>query len=274
MDVLEGDFKDWKKAGIIAGTALEYGRKLIKVGAKMLDVTLAVEEKIKKMGGELAFPAQINFNEIAAHDCAHINDERIFNDGDVVKLDCGVTVNGAVGDTAVTVCFNPEYEDVTKASEEALKNAIKESRPGNTTGQIGKVIEETMKSYGCNSIRNLTGHGIGIYKYHMAPNIPNFDTKGGVVLKEGQTIAIDPFSTNGQGLIREHGEPQVFCMHTKKQVRSLIARTVSKELDRFKNMPFAIRQIVSKQLSENSIKFGLKELVLAGAVTPYPPLKE
>jgi len=80
MNVLEGDFKDWDKSGLIAGTALEFGRKMIKPGVRVLDVTLAVEKKIFDMGGELAFPAQINFNEIAAHDCAHHNDDRVFKE--------------------------------------------------------------------------------------------------------------------------------------------------------------------------------------------------
>ena len=274
MNVLEGDFKDWDKSGLIAGTALEFGRKLIKRGTKMWDVTLAVEEKIKSLGGDLAFPVQINFNEFAAHDCAHHNDERVFKEGDVVKLDCGVTVNGAVGDNALTVCLNPVYDDLTKASKEALQNAIKMCIPGNTTAQIGKSIQETIESYGYKPVRNLSGHGIGIYKYHTTPNIPNIDIGKGVELKEGQTIAIEPFSTDGEGMIKEYGDAEVFCMHSKKPVRSLIARNVSSELMKFKNMPFAIRQVVNSKLTENSVKYGLKELQMVGAVTAYPPLRE
>ena len=274
MNVLEGDFKDWDKSGLIAGTALEFGRKMIKPGVRVLDVTLAVEKKIFDMGGELAFPAQINFNEIAAHDCAHHNDDRVFKEEDVIKLDCGTTVNGAVGDNAVTVCLNPKYDELAKASKEALQNAIKTAIPGNTTAQIGKVIQETIESYGYKPVRNLCGHGIGIYKYHMAPSIPNIDTGKGVELKEGQTIAIEPFATDGEGLIKEYGDSQVFCMHSKKPVRSLIARNVSSELMKFKNMPFAIRQVVSSKLTENSVKYGLKELQMNGSVTAYPPLRE
>ncbi len=274
MNVTEGDFKDWDKSGIIAGIALEYGRKMIKPGVSMLDVTLAVEKKIKDMGGDLAFPVQINFNEFAAHDCAHHNDERVFKEGDVVKLDCGVTVNGAVGDNAVTICLNPAYDDLAKASKEALQNAIKMCIPGNTTAQIGKTIQETIESYGYKPVRNLSGHGIGIYKYHTTPSIPNIDTGKGIELIEGQTIAIEPFATDGDGMIKDYGEAQVFCMHSKKPVRSIIARNVSSELQKFRNMPFAIRQIVSSKLSENSVKYGLKELQMAGAVTAYPPLRE
>jgi len=86
------------KAGEIAREALHYGAKFIKIGASLLDVTEKVEDKVKELGGEFAFPPQISLNDIAAHYCADPNDETVFKKGDVVKLDVGVMIDGYIGD--------------------------------------------------------------------------------------------------------------------------------------------------------------------------------
>ena len=76
------------KAGKVAAECLEYGKSLIKPGALMVDVLDKVEEKILSMGCGIAFPAQISFNDVAAHTCSGINDETEFSD-QVVKIDIG-----------------------------------------------------------------------------------------------------------------------------------------------------------------------------------------
>src|SRR3989344_7751960 len=96
--------KDWKKAGNIAKEALIYGKGLIKVDASVLEVVEKVEKKIFDLGGKPAFPTQISINEMAAH-FTPIKDELKFKAGDVVKLDVGAHVNGAIGDNALTVDF-------------------------------------------------------------------------------------------------------------------------------------------------------------------------
>ena len=272
MQVKEGNIEDWKKAGKIGSEALRYGMKLIKPGVGMLEVTEKVEQKIFDMGGELAFPTQINFNEIAAHDCAHTNDDRVFNDGDVLKIDVGVHVNGAIADNAGSVNLG-DYDDLVKATREALNAAIKVVRPGATTGEIGRVVGETIQSYGFNPVKNLCGHGTGIFKFHMPPTIPNFDSGSTYVLKEGQTIAIEPFATDGVGMIKEHGASQVFSVTGKRPVRNTIAREVLNVMKPFGPMPFCIRHL-TQELSLNKVAYGLRELQRAGVVTAYPPLKE
>ena len=84
---------DWIKAGKIASEAREYGKGLVKVDASLLEVTNKIEDKIKKLGGALAFPTQLSRNEIAAHYNALVNDESKFIEGDLVKLDLGVSFN-------------------------------------------------------------------------------------------------------------------------------------------------------------------------------------
>ncbi|MBU0756844.1 MAG: type II methionyl aminopeptidase, partial [Nanoarchaeota archaeon] len=73
----KAEYEKFKKAGRISALSLQHGASLIKIGAKLLDVTLAVEKKIIELGGEFAFPPQISLNDIAAHYCAEPDDETV-----------------------------------------------------------------------------------------------------------------------------------------------------------------------------------------------------
>src|SRR3989344_8274742 len=115
------NLSEWKKAGEIAAEAREYGKTLIKENASLLDVTEKIEKKIFQLKGKPAFPVQISLNSTAAHYNALVDDKTIIWN-DVAKLDIGVHVNGCIGDTAVTVCLNKEYNELAKASEKALEN--------------------------------------------------------------------------------------------------------------------------------------------------------
>ena len=265
--------EDWKKAGRIAATALRYGEKLLKPGASILEVSDKIEAKIFKMGGELAFPTQISLNEIAAHYCAQPNDEITFKD-EVICMDIGVHVNGAVGDNALSVDLSGKHADLIKASREAVNNAIKILAPGVKVSEVGRVIEETIKSLGCQPIRNLSGHGINRWKIHTAPSMPNYDNHSKVQLQENMIIAIEPFATTGtEGLIREANECQVFMHKINKNPRSLYAREVLKLVKEYEGLPFTTRWLARK-LPLTKVNFGLRELVKENIIHAYPPLVE
>ena len=125
------DIEKWRKAGKIASKAREFGKTLIKKNAKILDVAEKIEEKIRDLGAEPAFPVNISLNDCAAHATAHPDDKAVFGD-DVVKLDVGAHIDGCVGgDTAITVDLTGKHEDLMKASQDALDaaiNAVKENK--------------------------------------------------------------------------------------------------------------------------------------------------
>src|SRR3989344_8243288 len=91
-----------KRAGRIAAESLDFGRSLIKISADLFLVCQRIEAKAKELGGELAFPVNISINDIAAH-YTPMQEGELFKDGDVVKLDLGVHVEGYIADTACTV---------------------------------------------------------------------------------------------------------------------------------------------------------------------------
>src|SRR3989344_7945295 len=197
------------KAGSISAEVLEYGKSLIKKGNSLLEATELIEKKIFELGGKPAFPVQFSCNEIAAHFCAEEDDNTIF-DEQVVSLDLGVHVDGAIGDNAYTIDLSGKYNDLVKAAQEALKEALKIINVGTELREIGKVISDTIKGYGYNPVRNLSGHGLNLYNIHDKPTVPNIEDNNRITLKERMTFAIEPFATNGSGVVRESGIATVF----------------------------------------------------------------
>lgn len=260
------------KAGKIVIEARDYGASLIKVGASLKDVCDKIEEKVRSLKGELAFPVQISLNQIAAHYCPDDDDTVIFKEGDIAKLDIGVHINGYVADTAISVDLG-NHAELMKASREALDNALKLIRPGVTLGEIGKVIQQTISSYGFAPIKNLSGHGLGEYEIHTKPTIPNFDTGDSTRLKEDQVIAIEPFATTGKGMIFESTNATIFSQTDKKPVRSPFAREILAYIQQYRALPFAKRWLVRK-FGLGKTNFALRELLQARVLREYPPLPE
>ena len=264
--------EDFVKAGKIASQAREYGRKLIKPGASLLEVSDKVESKIESLGGGFGFPTQISRNVIAAHYCAHPNDETLFEEGDLVKLDLGVHINGSIADTACTIDLGNNKE-LLEASKNALQNAIKILKPGLPIGQIGRVVQDTITDAGFSPIKNLCGHGVGKFVVHKEPSIPNFDNGDLTELFDGQIIAIEPFASSGVGMIHEVKPASVFMQVASKSVRNPITRSILKQIKSYNNLPFTNRWL-TKDFSEVKVNFALRDLLQNNVIRSHGPLKE
>ena len=269
----EFNFESLKKAGEITSKAREFGKQLIKPGVKISYVVEQVENKIYELGGKLAFPVNISLNETAAHDTARINDNRVFKD-EVIKLDVGAHIDGWIGDSACTVDLSGENSKLVEASQKALSEAIKIIKKGVTLGDIGKKIEDTIKSYGFNPVRNLAGHQIGNYVIHTGTSIPNYDTKETQEIKAGTTFAIEPFATTGIGMIEERGQPEIFSIENFKPIRLQLARDIMKYIGtNYLTLPFS-NKMLAKKFNENKIRIALKMLNNNGTLKQYRPLVE
>lgn len=262
---------NYKKAGKIAAEVLAYGKDLIKKDAKVLDVCNKVEEKILELGAKPAFPAQISMNEIAAHFCPEDDDKKTFSD-QLVSLDVGVHVDGYIGDNACTVDLSGNNSDLVKASQDALNAAIETVKVGVKLSEIGKAIETAITNLGFKPVRNLSGHGLDSYNVHSPPTIPNFDTKDDIILDK-QVIAIEPFATNGAGLIGEKGEPSVYGLMGKKSVRIGFVRNIQREIESYDRLPFTTRWL-TKKFSEAQVRYALNQFKQLGILKEYPPLVE
>ncbi len=263
--------ENYIKAGKISAEVLEHGKSLIKKGSKLVDVTEKIEEKIFELGAKPAFPVQISCNETAAHFCLEKDDDAVFED-QVVSLDLGVHVDGAIGDTAYTIDLSGKYSDLVAAAQKALEEALKIINAGTELRKIGKIIHDTISGYGYNPVRNLSGHGLGLYDIHTKPTIPNFDNGDKTKLEKGMAFAVEPFATTGSGVVHESGIATVFMLEKLKPVRSPITREVLKEIASYENVPFCKRWLENKFGAKAN--FALRELKQLGMLHEFPPLVE
>jgi len=271
--ISDEDLQDLLKAGRIAAQALEYGRKQVKKSATILGGSEKVEEKIFQLGGQLAFPVNMSCDTIAAHYAAAPNDTTVLNE-QVLKLDVGVSINGWIGDNAVTIDLSGQHDDLVKASREALNKVIKLLKPGITLHEIGSTVEETITGMGFQPIRNLSGHELGKYIVHTGISIPSYASGEMTPLKEGMIIAVEPFATRGKGVIKEQGTAEIFSVKEYRPLRVGFVRDILNYCQQhYKFMPFSRRALLAK-FTLPQVNYALSTLKINGILREYPPLVE
>jgi methionyl aminopeptidase len=265
----------YRKAGNLAGRARDYGATLVKPGAKMIEVAEAVEKFIADHGGEPAFPCCISLDADAAHDTPGVLDTRVFTEGQVVKLDCGVQVDGWIGDTAITVEVGThKFDDLAQATRDALAAALAVVKPNVAIEDISRALESTIRGRGYQPIVNLTGHSVDQYVQHAGLSIPNVAQTARGRVKPGTAIAIEPFSTTGSGKIRDTRGGHIYHFMGARPVRDAQAREAMKYVqDHHEKLPFAERW-VAKAVPAERVPYVMRVLERAGVVKQYPVLHE
>jgi len=234
----------YEKAGQIASKVRERMKSVVKEGMRIIDICEEAEETIRKMGGKPAFPCNVSINEVAAHYTSPPGDKRTIPKGSIVKIDIGVHVDGYIADTATTVCFNPDYEDMVQTSEAALETAIRIIRPGISTSELGSKIQKVIENRGFKPISNLTGHQIGRYMIHAGKSLPNVSHISFRKIREGEVYAIEPFVTTNkaEGRVREGNESHIFRFLKRRNPKLRESKRLLRFIEKnFKTLPFAKR---------------------------------
>jgi methionyl aminopeptidase len=269
-------FEDYTKAGKIAGEVRENVRKTDWVGKTVYEICEHVESEIKKRGAKCAFPVNTSINEVAAHYTAEPNDEITITDNDLVKIDLGAQINGYIADTAVTVCYNPEFDLLVQCAESALGNAMSMMKIGVKSSDVGRAIEKTIKDRGLLPIANLSGHSLEQYTIHAGKSVPNIWSIGSFTFQEEQAFACEPFVTTGEGLgfVHEGKVKNIFALASRKKVKD---KEADEMLDyiwtNFNLLPFALRWLLDKW-EEKEARRILEVLIKKKAVHAYPVLVE
>src|SRR3712207_2985877 len=214
------NFECYLHAGKIAAEVRETARKKYHVGLTLLEICESVEAQIRSLNAEPAFPVNTSLNEIAAHYTAEPNDATLVKEGDVLKIDIGVHIDGYIADTAVTVCYDPQYEALVNTAEMALGEAVRMARANTKASDIGRVIETTITKFGFKPIQNLSGHSLQQYTIHAGKSIPNIWTRGSSLsLLEHEAYAIEPFITtrDGQGIVYEGKTKNIFGIRSEER---------------------------------------------------------
>lgn len=262
-------------AGKVAAQVRREGAVQLSIpGASALKVMDFCEQRILELGGQIAW-AQMAINEAAAHFCPDEDDKTILKEGDVVKIDIGVHQDGYIADNAMTIVVGktPEHQDLIKAAQNALKAAIKLVEPGRQLWELGEAQFSEAEKLGFTTVRNLCGHTLGQYKVHGGISIPTYNNKDKTELQEGWQIALEPFVTDGKGLVKEKPPATIFMLEKEKGVRTAYARKILDEVKSLKGLPFTSRWLTRK-FGKGATALGLRELQQNGMVKAYPPLVE
>ena len=248
----------------------------VQEGMPIIDVCEKAEGLIKKKGAKPAFPCNVSVNEIAAHYTSPPNDTSRIPEKSVVKVDIGAHVDGYLTDTAVTVCFNPEYMGLVETAERALKVAVENIHPGVSTSKLGSIIETAIKSRGFKPVSNLTGHQVGRYMVHTGTSLPNVTQLFSSKLKLGGTYAIEPFVTlpNAVGRVEDGEEAAIFRFIKSRSLTSSYSKQLLKYIeDNFRTLPFAERWLQNVVPRENYGE-AFRELLSAKCLMQYPVFVE
>src|SRR5215467_11733147 len=191
------------RAGQLVGLVLKELCAMVEPGITTLALDEYAERRIRSAG---AIPTFKGYRGYPYSICASVNEQvvhgfpstRKLHEGDIISIDIGATLDGYVGDTAVTVPvgeISEEARKLIKVTEESLYRAIDQMRIGNRLYDVSYAVQSFVEPLGYTVVRDFCGHGIGT-AMHEDPQVPNYAPSGrpgtGPRLREGWVLAIEP----------------------------------------------------------------------------------
>jgi methionyl aminopeptidase len=220
------------RAGRVVASTLELLESEVREGVTTGELDRLAEEHIRSYGGVPTFKGYRGFpgsicaspNEMIVHG---IPGPYMLKQGDLLSVDVGVTLDGFVADSAITIPIGTVSEEahaLIGVCQKGLDAAIAQCRPGNRLGDISHAVQEVVEAKGFGVVRALVGHGVG-RSMHEDPQIPNYGPAGrGPKLAEGMVFAIEPMITAGGWEVRagddgwavytDDGTLAAHCEHT------------------------------------------------------------
>jgi methionyl aminopeptidase len=201
-----------REGGKILATIYDGLKKQVHAGVSELELDAWVEKEIIRLGAIATYKtSEVNFPNVI---CISTNDEivhgipteYVLEKGDIVSFDLVITYKDMKTDAAFTMIVDEEPKGIKKhllnTTERSLYAGIDAIKGPVYTGDIAAAIEKVLSDGKLGIVRELVGHGVGL-EMHMPPEVPNYGRKGtGVLLKPGDTIAIEPMATLGRERIK------------------------------------------------------------------------
>jgi methionyl aminopeptidase len=200
-----GEIAKIAAAGAILADCIDALTEAAVPGVTTADLDRMAEKFIRKHRG---VPTFLGYRGFPASICASPNDMVVHGipgkyrvaEGDLLSLDVGVTLDGYVADSAVTLAMGavePEAARLLDVTRESLEAGLAECREGGRLGDISHAVQEVVEAAGFSVVRSLVGHGVG-KEMHEDPQIPNYGDPGrGPRLEEGMVFAIEPMVDAG-----------------------------------------------------------------------------
>ncbi|MGI0140502.1 MAG: type II methionyl aminopeptidase [Thermoplasmata archaeon] len=240
------DLERWREAARISAQARAIGLRAIVPGIRRREVAETIEAFIRSKGAEPAFPANLSRNEEAAHYTPSADDLATFETGDLVKVDVGAHLDGAIADTAETIEVGGtrRFENLKRAADDAVLAGISKVRAGAPVDEASRAIASAIHARGFKPITDLTGHSIQRYLLHAGKSVPNIGGMTGERFVEGEIIAVEPFATNGVGHIENGAFGNIERFRRDPGGADPVLATL---FARFRTLPFAPRWVTGSE---------------------------
>jgi methionyl aminopeptidase len=202
------------RAGELLYETLQLVAEQLEPGVTMLELDRIADEHIASKGG---YPTSKGYKGFPAALCISPNSMVVHGipsayraqEGDLISVDLGVTLDGLVADSAVTLPvgeISAVAQRLLAVCQDALAAGIEQARSGSHLSDISHAVQMVVEEAGFSVVRSLVGHGVG-RSYHEDPQIPNWGPPGrGPVLQEGMTLAIEPMITAGRPEVYVHDD--------------------------------------------------------------------
>ena len=193
------------RAGRVVAETHELVGEHVRPGVTTGELDELAEEFIRSQGG---VPTFLGYRGFPASLCLSPNDMVVhgipgayrLDEGDILSVDVGVTLDGFVADAAYTHAVGRVSADATRLLEVGTAGAGGRRRAGaagESPVRHRHAVQSVTEAAGYSVIRSLVGHGVG-RSMHEDPQIPNFGAPGhGPVLQPGMTLAIEPMINAG-----------------------------------------------------------------------------
>ena len=240
------DLDRWRAAAKVAARARDLGISLAVPGARLVEIAEAVEGFIRSAGAQPAFPANLSRNDQAAHFTPAPDDPTALVAGDLLKVDVGAHLEGAIADTADTIEVGGthRFDHLIRAAREGRAAGIAQVRPGGRVDDVSRAVAGAIRARGVKPIVDLTGHSIERYLLHAGKSIPNVPGVSGESLEEGEVIAIEPFATNGMGSIGNGPFGNIMRFRRDPGASDVAVATL---FQRFRTLPFTARWVTEPE---------------------------
>lgn len=205
-----GEIELMNQANRIVLKVLDEVGAIIAPGVTPRELDRLAEKVIRGAG---AAPAFLNYRGYPATLCISVDDVIVhgipndvpLKEGQIVGIDCGVVYKGYFGDAARTFAVGQvgdEARRLLRVTEEALRLAVEQVRPGARLSDIGHAVQLHAEKHGFSVVREFSGHGIGT-SLHEDPQVPNYGKPGkGPKLRPGLVLAIEPMVNAGKAGVR------------------------------------------------------------------------
>jgi methionyl aminopeptidase len=203
-----------REGGKILSDILTELVSLVRPGVTTGDLDALAERRMREAGGEPSFKGYRTAKDVMPFPstvCTSINAEvvhapatpsRPVKEGDLLKLDIGLRYKGLCTDMAVTVpvgTVSEELRQLIAITKESMLLGIAKAQAGAWISDIGKAVDKHVRKYGCTTVKDLVGHGVG-HHVHEGPSIPNYfdPTLEPVRIERGMVLAIEPMVNLGE----------------------------------------------------------------------------